>query len=114
MEKTVLGQRIRARRKGQKLTLEKLAEQADIGLVYLGEIERGAKMPSLNTFIKLVNALDISADELIYDETRSGKYYLADELAKRMEDLTPEEYAVVSSITKVTIEQVKKLKKVED
>ncbi len=110
MEKTVLGKRIRERRKGQKMTLEKLSEKADISLVYLGEIERGIKMPSLNTFIKLVNALNISADELIYDETKSGKYYLSDELAKAMQDLTPEQYAAVSKITITAIEQIKRLK----
>lgn len=110
MEKAVLGKRIRERRKGQKMTLEKLSEKADISLVYLGEIERGIKMPSLNTFIKLVNALNISADELIYDETRSGKYYLSDELAKAMQDLTPEQYAAVSKITITAIEQIKRLK----
>ena len=110
MEKAVLGMRIRAKRKERKWTLEKLAEKADIGFVYLGEIERGVKMPGLNTFIKLINALDISADELIYDETKSGRYYLADELAQEMQSLTPEQYAAVSEITKTAIKQVKKLK----
>ena len=61
MNKLELGQKIRALRKERKQTLETLAEAADIGLVYLGEIERGIKMPSLKTFIKLVNALDVSA-----------------------------------------------------
>ncbi len=111
MEKIVLGQRIRQRRKDQKLTLEKLAEKADIGLVYLGEIERGVKMPSLNTFIKLVNALDISADELIYDHTKSGKYFLSDTIAKKMDGLEPEEYAAVANITITAIEQIKNLRK---
>ena len=111
MEKAVLGMRIRVKRKEQKLTLEKLAEKADIGLVYLGEIERGVKMPSLNTFIKLVNALDISADELIYDETKSGKEYLSSEMAEKMKDLSPEQYAAVTAIALSTIEQIKKLEK---
>ena len=73
MNKLELGQKIRALRKERKQTLETLAEAADIGLVYLGEIERGIKMPSLKTFIKLVNALDVSADELIGLETKSGR-----------------------------------------
>lgn len=113
MERATLGKRIREERKAQKLTLEKLAEKADIGLVYLGEIERGVKMPSLNTFIKLVNALNISADALIYDETRSGKEYLSGELAEKMQDLTPEQYAAVSQITIIAIEQIKRLERNE-
>ena len=38
MDKIVLGERIRKRRKEQKMTLEKLSEKAEISLVYLGEI----------------------------------------------------------------------------
>ncbi len=49
MDKIELGQRIRALRKERNQTLETLAEAADIGFVYLGEIERGIKMPSLKT-----------------------------------------------------------------
>ena len=53
MDKAILGRRIREQRKQKGLTLEKLAEMAGIGSIYLGEIERGKKMPSINTFIKI-------------------------------------------------------------
>ena len=75
MNKLELGQKIRALRKERKQTLETLAEAADIGLVYLGEIERGIKMPSLKTFIKLVNALDVSAADWFGNQIRSGLLY---------------------------------------
>ena len=110
MDKVVLGQRIRAKRKEQKLTMEQLAEKIDVSVVFVGEMERGLKLPSLKTFIALVNVLEISADELIYDKTETGKHYLADEITKAMEDLTPEEYAAVSKITLITIEQIKNLR----
>ena len=108
MNKLELGQKIRALRKERKQTLETLAEAADIGLVYLGEIERGIKMPSLKTFIKLVNALDVSADELIGLETKSGRDYYAQKLSEQT--LTQEETAAVLSILETTIQQVKKLR----
>ena len=85
MNKLELGQKIRALRKERKQTLETLAEAADIGLVYLGEIERGIKMPSLKTFIKLVNALDVSADELIGLETKSGRDYYTQKLSEQLQ-----------------------------
>ena len=91
MNKLELGQKIRALRKERKQTLETLAEAADIGLVYLGEIERGIKMPSLKTFIKLVN-------------------YYAQKLSEQMQSLTQEETAAVLSILETTIQQVKKLR----
>ena len=104
MNKLELGQKIRALRKERKQTLETLAEAADIGLVYLGEIERGIKMPSLKTFIKLVNALDVSADELI------GRDYYTQKLSEQLQSLTQEEAAAVLSILETTIQQVKNLR----
>ena len=110
MNKLELGQKIRALRKERKQTLETLAEAADIGLVYLGEIERGIKMPSLKTFIKLVNALDVSADELIGLETKSGRDYYTQKLSEQLQSLTQEEAAAVLSILETTIQQVKNLR----
>ena len=97
-------------RKERKQTLETLAEAADIGLVYLGEIERGIKMPSLKTFIKLVNALDVSADELIGLETKSGRDSYTQKLSEQLQSLTQEEAAAVLSILETTIQQVKNLR----
>ena len=114
MNKLELGQKIRALRKERKQTLETLAEAADIGLVYLGEIERGIKMPSLKTFIKLVNALDVSADELIGLETKSGRDYYAQKLSEQMQSLTQEESrrsARHSGNDDTTSEKAEKLKR---
>ncbi|WP_243022945.1 MULTISPECIES: helix-turn-helix domain-containing protein [unclassified Butyricicoccus] len=96
--------------KGTKTNTETLAEAADIGLIYLGEIERGVKMPSLKTFIKLVNALDVSADELIGLETKPGRDYYAQKLSEQLQSLTQEETAAVLSILETTIQQVKNLR----
>ena len=53
MDKMALGIKIREARLSKKYTQQKLAELAGIGIMYLGEIERGTKMPSLNIFIKV-------------------------------------------------------------
>jgi len=110
VDKIELGQRIRALRKERKQTLETLAEAADIGFVYLGEIERGIKMPSLKTFVKLVNALRISADELLGIETEYGRTRYAQKLSQQLEELSPEECAAAIKIIETTIQQIKRLK----
>ena len=43
MDKYALGQKIRESRKKQNLSQHQLAEKADIGDMYLSEIERGIK-----------------------------------------------------------------------
>ncbi len=89
MDKTELGKRVREARNTAGLTQEVLAEKADIGVMYLGEIERGIKMPSLKIFIKLVEALNISADYLLRDEVSSGKSFVYDEITQKLDGLTP-------------------------
>lgn len=59
--------------------------------MYLGEIERGVKMPSMKSFIKIIEALDISADYILRDELRSGKAYVYDEITQKLEGLTPKQ-----------------------
>lgn len=89
MEKEELGNRIREARISRGLTQHRLAEKANICEMYLGEIERGVKMPSMNSFIKIIEALEISADYVLRDELSSGREYICDEIAEKLRDLTP-------------------------
>lgn len=98
MDKVELGKKIREARIKKGLTQLALAEKADIGDYYLGEIERGIKLPSMNLFIKLIEALDISADYVLRGELTSGKEHIYDELTKKLEGLTPQQRNAASEI----------------
>ena len=49
-----IGNKIRQMRIKAGLTQEQLAELADVGFYYIGEIERGQKLPSLTVFVRIV------------------------------------------------------------
>lgn len=98
MDKSTLGKKLRQVRLEKGYTQQSLAEEAGIGNVYLGEIERGLKMPSLNIFIKLIEALNISADYVLRDELTSGKEYIYDEIAQKMQSLTPKQRKTAADI----------------
>ena len=91
MDKVELGMKLREARNKAGFTQEQLAEKADIGVMYLGEIERGVKMPSMKIFIKLIEALDISADYILRNELPSGKEYVWDEITEKLASLTPKQ-----------------------
>ena len=91
MDKIVLGRRLRESRIKRGYTQQALAKKADIGEVYLGEIERGLKMPSMNIFIKIIEALDISADYVLRDELSSGSTYIFDEITEKLKNLNPQQ-----------------------
>ena len=98
MEKTALGQRIRESRIEKGYTQQALANKAGIGLMYLGEIERGIKMPSLSVFIKIVDALDISADYVLRDELKSGERFIFDDLTDKLAPLSPKQRKTATEI----------------
>ena len=106
MDKTVLGQRIRDARKQKGLTQEDLAEKAGIGTMYLGEIERGKKMPSLNTFCQIVEALDISADYLLRDSIQAGKDYVLNEITEKIEAITPQQRKTIIDIVDAYLKNI--------
>jgi len=62
-----LGLRIRQIRKEQKLTQEKLAELANLSSNYLGKIERSASVASIETLVKISNALKMPIGYFLQD-----------------------------------------------
>ena len=67
MDSIKLGIKIRECRQARHLSQNELAEKAEISTRYLGDIERGAKIPKLSTFINLLNAMNVSADYVLMD-----------------------------------------------
>ena len=59
-----LGLKIRVERQKRKLSLEKLAEQADINSNYLSIIERGETNATVETLECIANALKLDIREL--------------------------------------------------
>ena len=64
MEQT-LGKRIAENRKHLKLTQEQLAEAIDMSSSFLGHIERGTRVSSLETLVKICNVLDTNPGFLL-------------------------------------------------
>lgn len=53
--KELFGQRLREQRLKHHLTLEQVAEKADLSANYIGMVERGLKEPGLATIVKILN-----------------------------------------------------------
>ena len=60
-----IGQRLRSRRQELGLTREKMAELADIGTGYYGQLEVGTSQMSIDTLIKLSQSMHLSMDYVI-------------------------------------------------
>lgn len=91
MDKIFLGKRIKEARINKGYTQEQLAEKVEIAIVYLSEIERGIKLPSLSLFVKLAKVLEVSTDSLLRDDLDTGKTFVYHEITTKLESLTPKQ-----------------------
>ncbi|MDR1706012.1 MAG: helix-turn-helix domain-containing protein [Clostridiales bacterium] len=91
-----IGKRIRAERLKQKVTQEKLAEMTGVGTTHISHIETGNSKLSIKAFVSIVNALNISADELFRNHIAKSKHVLAGEMAEVMADCTDDEARVIT------------------
>lgn len=73
-----IGQRIRALRRAAKLTQEELAVQVGICASFLGHIERGTRVLSVDTLLSLCRALSATPNDLLGMEHASLSAELPD------------------------------------
>lgn len=60
-----IGRRVRRLRKARGISQEQLAERIERSTAFVGHIERGSRRMSVDTLIRLVDALECTADELL-------------------------------------------------
>ena len=61
----ILGEGIRKYRKLAGLTQEKLAERIDINPVYMGQIERGYRVPTVDVLLRIARALKVHLRDIV-------------------------------------------------
>lgn len=91
----ILGSRIRELRNKEQMTQETLAELANSSRVYIGMLEKGIKMPSLDMLVAIANALHTSADVILagnLDFFESDTPILVMEL---LQDCSHEEFSIL-------------------
>lgn len=69
-----MGQRMRVRRKILKISQEQLAKTVRISPSYYGNIERGLRIPSIDTLVAIANALEVGVDFFLMDSLDAVVY----------------------------------------
>ena len=66
----VFGESLNRARRGKALSQKRLAAIAGLSMTFIGQMERGLKLPGLEATIKLAQALDLSVPDLLAGFTR--------------------------------------------
>ena len=93
MDYRSIGENIRKYRKTKKMTQETLAERAGLSVNYIGSIERGEKLPSLETFIVILNQLGVTADCILQDVVQANYELKMSLLNEKLSVLSPDQRA---------------------
>jgi len=84
-----IGKRIRKFREHKGWRQEDFAEKIGLSVTYTGMIERGEKVPKLETFIMIANVLEVSADQLLADVLTTGYDIKSSTLTEEIAKLDP-------------------------
>ena len=87
-----LGKRIQERRQQLGLSQIAAAERLDLSVSFYSRVERGEKVSSLETLLKIVNFFGFSLDYLLQDSASCGvSDQIQTELVQIFTDKTPEQ-----------------------
>lgn len=104
MNLRAIGKRIKEVRERKHMTQEDLAELTDLSPTHISVIERGVKMPRLDTFIMIANKLGVSADTLLQDVVDQSVEGYANELTAKIMNLPVNEQKKILKVFEVLTE----------
>lgn len=102
-----VGKKIKEYREAAGLKQEELAEIVDLSPNHLSAIERDVKTPKLETFIRIVNALNVTADEILVDVIDNGIKTRYTQIEERLSALPLKEQKKIMRILDTMIEEAK-------
>ena len=105
MDGKAVGRRIKEAREKRHLTQEELAARIDISPTHVSVIERGTKIPRLDTFVAIANALEVSGDALLLDVVDHAAESQASDLSAALEGLPWEEQRRILKVVRTLMEE---------
>ena len=103
-----LGRRIQANRERLGMKQEELAELAELSVNYISAIERGVKCPSLDAFVRIANALEVSSDELLRDSLAVRFDIRSTDLGERISLLKPRDKEVILDVVALLVKHAQR------
>ena len=69
---TLMGNRMKMKRRSKKMSQKDLAREVRVSPSFYGNIERGIRIPSIDTLVAIANVLGVGTDFLLADSVQSA------------------------------------------
>ena len=93
-----IGNQVKRAREAAGLTQEKFAERVSLASKNVSAIERGAAGFSVPTLLRFCDVLGVSSDELLFGDRNQSTGNDAENIAKRLERLSPEQFEIAVAV----------------
>lgn len=103
-----IGYRIKEVREQNHLSQAQLAEITDLSVSYISHIENAKRKASLESIIRIVNALGITVDELLAGVQINNPAAYQTDIDILMEDCSENEKRFVYELIKISLETMRK------
>ncbi|MBQ7835254.1 MAG: helix-turn-helix transcriptional regulator [Ruminiclostridium sp.] len=100
MDYFAIGQRIRRIRKAKSYSQEQLAEMTGISVTHMSHIETGNTKLSLEVFYNIVNALECTADELLFCLNENSQAVIHSNISEILDKCSVNELNLIYDIIK--------------
>ncbi|MBO5207789.1 MAG: helix-turn-helix transcriptional regulator [Lachnospiraceae bacterium] len=104
----IIGQNIKKKRIEKSWSQAVLAEKADLSIAYIGMIERGKKLPRLETLVKIANVLEATSDELLEGAVNKQPEIRMSEYITRMKDIPEQDRERIYEVLDILLKYGKK------
>lgn len=101
MDYKKLGNRIKSERLKLNLTQEILAENIDISVSYMGQIERGERSLTLDTLVRLTKRLGVTIDYLLQDSIEINNKNSMNQMAQLLDGRSTRQVQMALDLIKV-------------
>jgi len=106
MNRIAFGRRLNAIRTEQQITAEKLAEMCEISAIFIRQIERADRLPSLPVFVRMCNELHVDPhffldNSLIWNEDDE-----ITALNEKLRALSPHQFSLVMDTVNLLIDRL--------
>ena len=108
MDIETIGLNISKCRKARKMRQEDLAQKANVSSNYISAVERGVKIPSVETLIDIMNALGVSADMIFCGVIDAGVTEKNNQLDAKVSQLSTKDRKTVYDVLDLLVRDLSK------
>lgn len=100
-----IGRKIKEKRKLKRWRQDDLAERTELSIDYIGKIERGERLPKLKIFVRILNELGASADDILSEVLDYGYITRSSIYSEKIGKLPKEEQEKIFSVIEALLEK---------